>query len=81
MDTDNPQNVSFVEAIMFEAAKTANFEALLESPLQLIAQNNFALRQMRGKLSDGKWLGNNLINFGTTNQNYNYRNPFTSRGG
>ena len=62
MDTDNPQNSSIVDAIMFKAAKTANLEALLESPLQLIAQNNFVVRQMTGKLNDGKWLGNDLIN-------------------
>ena len=63
MDTENPMNLSLVDAIKFEAAKTANFEALLESPVQLIIQIDFVGEQMRNQFAEVKVFGNVLIYF------------------
>ena len=57
MDTDNPLNLHLVEEIKFKAAKTANLEALLESPVQFFIQIDYAAAKMEREINHSDWSG------------------------
>ena len=57
MDTDNPLNLHLVEEIKFKAAKTANLEALLESPVQFFIQIDYAAAKLEREIIHSDWSG------------------------
>ena len=58
MDTDNPHNFLAIEKINLAASKTANLEAMLESPAQFWVQGYLLLAKIKESIKDKKTHGN-----------------------